>query len=80
MSLYIERYLGFTKDYEGLNIKSYLSSKSFLFQSSSFVEFQLCIIVPFFILLSILSHQIKNPNNLPLFDDDKTNKVVYELP
>ncbi|GJV90814.1 hypothetical protein Tco_1538627 [Tanacetum coccineum] len=22
---------------------------------------------------------LRNPNNLPLFDDDKTNKVVYEL-
>ncbi|GJV61349.1 retrovirus-related pol polyprotein from transposon TNT 1-94 [Tanacetum coccineum] len=32
-----------------------------------------------FILLFTLSHQIKNPNNLPLFDDDKTNKVSYEL-
>nr|GEW04083.1 putative ribonuclease H-like domain-containing protein [Tanacetum cinerariifolium] len=33
-----------------------------------------------FILLFTLSHQIKNPNNLPLFDDDKTNKVSCELP
>ncbi|GJR38427.1 hypothetical protein Tco_1214111 [Tanacetum coccineum] len=24
-------------------------------------------------------HDSLNPNNLPLFDDDKTNKVVYEL-
>ncbi|GJV76593.1 hypothetical protein Tco_1508177 [Tanacetum coccineum] len=45
-----------------------------LLKNSSFAFKSFC-----FILLFTLSHQIKNPNNLPLFDDDKTNKVVYEL-
>ncbi|GKB73881.1 hypothetical protein Tco_0935293 [Tanacetum coccineum] len=43
-------------------------------KNSSFAFKSFC-----FILLFTLSHQIKNPNNLTLFDDDKTNKVVYEL-
>ncbi|GJU06240.1 hypothetical protein Tco_1122670 [Tanacetum coccineum] len=45
-----------------------------LLKNSSFAFKSFC-----FILLFTLSHQIKNPNNLPLFDDDKTNKVMYEL-
>ncbi|GKE29523.1 hypothetical protein Tco_1444907 [Tanacetum coccineum] len=54
------------------------SSKIFkifhLLKNSSFAFKSFC-----FILLFTLSHQIKNLNNLPPFDDDKTNKVMYEL-
>nr|GEY01896.1 hypothetical protein [Tanacetum cinerariifolium] len=29
--------------------------------------------------VALLYHQIKNPNNLPLFDDDKTNNVLVRI-